>query len=172
MPIKKGKKMKKYLVFLLILISSLSAANINKNSFYINLSGGVTDIYTSKQTLSGAVGFYYHFPNIYNIDNRFSLEFNYIDSDADFYITNLKIDWLKKIDFISPFLGINAGYMYFNQNNQDYSSTVLGFQGGLIIPIIKNIDLELSATWQKAVDKQNVWDKSIRIYKGGINIKF
>ena len=171
-PNKKGEEMKKVLFFLILTTSFIWASSVNKKNYFLSINGGITDVYTSKSCYSVGIGTYYKFENKYDIINRFTLGFNYIDSSADFYITNFKVDWIKNVGFLSPYLGINIGYMYYNQNNNDFSSTVLGFQGGVIIPVTNNIEIELSAIWQKAVEKQNIWYKSIRTYKGGLNFKF
>ncbi|WP_456479816.1 hypothetical protein [Nautilia sp.] len=163
--------MKKF-AFIMGFISCIYAANIHSNSYYLNISGGSVNIYSSETTASAAVGYYYYDPNRYLINNRFSLEFNYIDSKADFYITNFKIDWIKNNEKFSPFIGLNTGYLYFNQNNSDYSTGVWGAQGGIIVNISKKFEIQFSATWQKAFSKKNIWDKSIRTFKGGININF
>jgi hypothetical protein len=138
----------------------------------VGLSGGTLDIYSSKSLANLKIGYYFYDPNSYNVNNRIYLDMNYIDSSADFYITNLKIDWIKNNELFSPFVGLSVGYIYYNENDNDYSTTAWGINGGLLINITSSINFELSASWQKAMQKKDVWNKNIRSLEGGIILNF
>jgi len=163
--------MKKILAALLF-VSIAFSSNIKDDTYFLGFGGGKIKILSTESTASVNFGYYFYDPNIYKITNRIYLNFNYIDSDADFYITNLKLDWIKSGDIFSPFLGVSVGYLYFDQNNNDYSTNIWGFQGGLMLSLGSVIDIELSASWQKAFEKKNIWNNNIKNVSAGININF
>jgi len=163
--------MKKTILSLCLLTTIAFSGNI-KDTFFMSIKGGKIKIFSSENTASLNIGYYFYDQNKYSINNRVYLNFNYIDSTADFYITNLKLDWIKNYSTFSPFVGLNIGYLYFNQNNNDYSAGIWGVQGGLIINLNDVFDIELSATWQKAFEQTDIWSKNIKSASAGLIINF
>jgi len=163
--------MKKIILALIIAISAY-ANSIKDDTFFAGVSAGAIDIYSTDTTLDAKLGYYFYSPNRFHINNRIYADFNYVNSDADFYITSLKLDWIKNNSKVSPFLGLSYGYMYFKQNGIDLSTSVWGVQGGILINMNEKFDVEISANWQNAIDKKDTWDRSIKSAAIGIIANF
>jgi hypothetical protein len=161
--------MKKIILFL-GLCGVLFATTIKQNTYYINANIGNLKINDSTTIYGVKAGYYFYDPNIYKINNRISLDLNKIDSNADFYITSLKLDWIKNTStFFAPFVGINIGYLYFESNGYDYSTNIWGGEAGILFEFEK-FNIELEGVYQKAFEKKQLWKDPLKTIKIGIEI--
>jgi len=164
--------MKKLIAFF-ILISSLFANNIKNNQWFFNINAGKLKIHSSNSIIGLKLGYYFYDPNAYQINNRVYLDVEKVDSNADFYITSLKLDWIKNTSTIfAPFIGLNIGYLYFDNNSNDYSTNIWGAQAGLLINITQHFALDIEGCYQKAYEKKNIWNTPLKTAKMGIEISF
>ena len=165
--------MKKILIFIFILNSFLFANAIKKDTFFVKLNSGMLKVHESDSIIGLAAGYYFYDPNIYKINNRIYIDFKKVNTDADFYITSLKLDWIKNTSsVIAPFLGVNIGYLYFNDNGVDYSTNIWGGELGVIIEITYNFNINIEVCYQKAIEKQDIWNTPLKTFKGGIEFDF
>jgi len=164
--------MKKLVTFLIICVS-LFSSTIKNNKFFINLNGGVLKVYQTKSFEGIKFGYYFYDKNRYFVSNRIYVETKKINASADFYISTVNLDWLfNNKTFVTPYVGLNVGYLYFKDNGIDDSSGVWGLEGGLMLNITNNIGLDFRFTWQKAYEKQSVWNRSLKEFEGGLEISF
>lgn len=163
----------KKMVSLLGLCGLLFATNIKQDSLFINANIGKLKINDSSTIYGVKVGYYFYDTNKYKINNRISIDANKVDSNADFYITSLKLDWIKNTSTIfAPFVGINLGYLYYDSNGNDYSTNAWGGQAGVLLQITKNFNLEIEGTYQKAFQKKKLWNTALKTLKAGIEFNF
>ena len=164
--------MKKLIIFC-VFISFLFANNIKDNKWFVNVNGGKLKIHSYSSVVGVKIGYYFYDPNIYKINNRIYVDVAKVDSNADFYITSLKLDWIKNnLGFIAPFVGVNVGYLYFKQNNNDYSAGVWGGEAGFLFNITEHFSLEIEACYQKAYEKTNIWNTPLKTLKAGLEVSF
>ena len=157
----------------LSLATALFAGNIKNDKWFLNANIGTLKIYDSSSLFGLKAGYYFYDPNIYQINNRISVDFNIVDSNADFYITSLKLDWIKNgSSRVSPFVGLNIGYLYFDQNNNDNSAGIWGGELGALFNVTQNVSFELEACYQKAYEKTNIWTKPLKTLKVGLEYSF
>ena len=165
--------MKKILISSLCVGSFLFANTIKDNSWFVNVNAGGIDIQSSNSVIGVAAGYYFYDPNIYKINNRIYVDVQKVNSDADFYITSLKLDWIKNTStHFAPFAGLNVGYLYFKNNGYDYSTNIWGAQAGILYEVIPNLRLNASFCYQKAYEKQNIWNTPLKTVKLGLEIGF
>jgi len=163
----------KKLVLLLLICVSIFAFDIKDNRFFINLNGGALKIYQTKSFEGVKLGYYFYDPNIYHINNRIYIESKKINTTADFYISTINLDWLfNNKTIFTPYVGLNFGYLYFKDNGIDDSSGIWGAEGGIILNITNHIGLDFRFTWQKAYEKQRVWNRSLKSADAGLEISF
>ena len=164
--------MKKIFLTLLVL-SSLFANEIKDNKLFVNLNIGKIKNHNSTNTAGIKAGYYFYTPNKYKVSNRISIGTNIVDSSGDFYIYSFMVDWLfnNSTSFV-PFVGLNLGYLYFEENNIDTSSGIWGAQGGLLYNLTSSISLEIEATYQKTYENKNVWNKPLKKIDAGIEFSF
>jgi len=165
--------MKKFTIAL-SLVSVLFAGNIKDNQWFVNANVGSLKIHDSGSVIGLKAGYYFYNPNIYQINNRISVDFEKVNSNADFYITSLKLDWLKNNDSSNfvPFVGINIGYLSFTTNSQDFSAGIWGAELGILYEINDNISAELEGCYQKAYEKTNIWNSALKTLKVGLEYSF
>jgi len=165
--------MKKTLLVTLMILSSIYANDIKSNNFFMSVNYGKLKIYSSTNYKSLKIGYYFYDPNIYLLNNRIYVDISKVNSNAKFYITSLKLDWISnKNSIIKPYLGVSTGYIYYKYNQIDSSTSTYGFQAGIMLDIIKHISLDMSGSWQKAYKKQNIWKKPIKSGEVGLEISF
>jgi outer membrane autotransporter protein len=163
----------KKMVSLLGLCGLLFATNIKQDSLFINANIGKLKINDSSTIYGVKVGYYFYDTNRYKINNRISIDASKVDSNADFYITSLKLDWIKNTSTIfAPFVGINVGYLYFRRHRNDYSTNVWGGEIGILCEITNNISIELEGTYQKAFEKKDLWQDPLKTVKAGVEVSF
>jgi hypothetical protein len=163
----------KKIITILGLCGLLFATNIKQNSFFINANVGKLKINDSSNIYGVQLGYYFYDPNEYKINNRISIEVNKVNSNVDFYITSLKLDWIKNTStFFAPFVGLNVGYLYFNSNANDYSTHTWGGEIGILCQLTKHINLEIESGYQKAFQKKKIWNTPLKTIKTGIEISF
>jgi outer membrane receptor protein involved in Fe transport len=163
----------KKIITTLGLCGLLFATDIKDNQFFIGVNAGNLTIHKSSFIWGVKAGYYFYDPNSYKINNRFYLDINKVSSSADFYITSLKIDWIKNNSTnFSPFLGLNIGYLYFEDKGYDYSSNAWGGQIGVLYKFTNNFSLEMEWCYQKPFKKKKVWNTPLKTLKGGIEISF
>ena len=165
--------MKKILIISFLLFSSLFANTIKNNSWFVNINTGEIKIHNSDSVESIGVGYYFYDPNIYKINNRIYIDVEKVNSEAEFYVTSLKLDWIKNTSTpFAPFVGLNVGYLSFSENGNDYSTNVWGGELGLLFEINEQINLNFEFCYQKAFDKQNLWNTPLKTFKGGLEFDF
>jgi hypothetical protein len=162
----------KKMILIITLISLLSATNIKDNQYTININAGAIKIHDSEAIFGIKLSYYFYDPNIYRINNRIALELERVNSDAAFYITSLKLDWIQNNNFINPFIGINLGYISFEEHKKDYSTNAYGAQAGLQFNLSDKISFELEFCYQKAFEKKEIWNTPLKKLKGGIEVSF
>jgi len=164
--------MKKLITFL-SLLTFLFANNVKDGKWFVNLNGGSLKIHSTDSVIGLKVGYYFYDPNIYKINNRILIDFKKVNSDADFYVTSLKLDWLKNTStgFV-PFLGVNIGYLYFKENSNDYSAGIWGGELGIMYEFSDNFAIEIEGCYQKAYEKTNIWNSPLKTLKGGVEFTF
>jgi hypothetical protein len=163
----------KKIITTLGLCGLLFATTIKQDSFFVNINGGSLKINDTSTIYGVKVGYYFYDPNLYKINNRISIDANKVDSNADFYITSLKLDWIKNTSTIfAPFVGLNIGYLYFKSNGNDYSTNIWGGQIGVLCQIKKNVDIEIEGSYQKAFQKKNLWNTELKTIKAGVEFSF
>jgi len=165
--------MKKFAIAL-SLISALFAGNIKDNQWFVNGNIGSLKVHDSESVMGLKAGYYFYDPNIYQINNRISVDFEKVNSNADFYITSLKLDWLKNDDSTNlvPFAGVNLGYISFTEHERDFSAGMWGAQLGILYEINYNMSVELEGCYQKAYEKTNVWNSALKTLKVGLEYSF
>jgi hypothetical protein len=168
----KGDKMLKKIITGFFTLSLLGASNIKDNQVSINVNIGGLKIHDTSKVFGAKIGYYFYDPNPYKINNRIALDIQKVDSDASFYITSLKLDWIKNNAFFSPFMGINLGYLYFKQNNQDYSTNIYGAEAGIQLNISSAVCFEIELSYQKAFEKKEIWNTPLKQLTGGIEVSF
>ena len=164
--------MKKKIVTILTLSSLLLATNVKDDEFFLSINGGVLRIHDNSSTVGVGVGYYFYDPNSYKINNRISITVDKVDSDASFYVTSLKLDWIKNTPSLSPFVGFNIGSLYFDDNGNSYSTGVWGGQAGLIYQITNSISLDVEGFYQKAYHKKDIWNTPLKQVKAGLEFSF
>ncbi len=166
--------MKKILALLMFI--SLGLANNIKQSVFIGGDYGTiktNNNQSSDNYARGKIGFYFYDENQYLISNRLYLSgakvFKY---NVDFIITKLNLDWIwNQIPFIKPFIGVNGGYIYYSENNNDTSSASIGMKGGLLFYVGDNIELEMGGEVTHP-ESENKFPKNFKQVYGGLNISF
>ena len=165
--------MKKFILSAILLGSLAFANDIKNNNFFVRVDGGVLKVHDSNGMEGISAGYYFYDPNEYKINNRIYIDFKKVNSDADFYVTSLKLDWIKNTSTLfAPFVGINVGYLYFDDNGDDYSTGVWGGELGLLVELKENLNLNLEFCYQKAFDKQDIWNTPLKTFKAGLEIDF
>jgi hypothetical protein len=163
----------KKLMILLSICGLLFATDIKHDKFFVNINGGKLKIHNTSNVIGTKIGYYFYDPNIYKINNRICIDVEKVDSNADFYISTLKLDWIKNTSrFFAPFVGINLGYLYYDSNGNDYSTNAWGGQAGVLLQITKNFNLEIEGTYQKAFQKKKLWNTALKTLKAGIEFNF
>jgi hypothetical protein len=163
----------KKLITLIGICGALFATDIKNNQFFINANIGDLRINDSSGIYGIKLGYYFYDPNSYKINNRISLNLNKVNSNADFYIDSLKLDWIKNTSTIfAPFVGINVGYLYFKSHGNDYSTNIWGGEVGILCEVTNNLSIEVEGTYQKAFDKQHLWQDPLKTVKAGIEVSF
>ena len=162
------------LILSVVLIGSLAFANnIRNDAYFVSVDIGSLKVHDSDMVYGASFGYYFYDPNIYEINNRIVVDFKKVDSDADFDVFSLKLDWIKTTSTpFAPFLGVNLGYLYFEDNGVDYSTGVYGGELGLIYEVNYNINLNAEFVYQKAFDKQDVWNTGLKTFKIGLEYSF
>ena len=164
--------MKKLLSIGLLASSLLLANNIKNDQFSVSAKFGSLTIHDSDTVEGVGIGYYFYDPNIYQINNKISLEFENVNSDATFYITSVKLDWIKNNRYFSPFVGINVAYLYFDDDGYDQSTNAWGGQAGLIYQINPNVSVNAEFCFQKAFDKKDIWNTPLKTYSLGVEYTF
>jgi len=162
----------KKLSFLLIGVLAF-AGNIKDGKYFVNIDYGSLKVYDTKSFEGIKFGYYFYDENIYYINNRIYLEAKKINTSADFYTFTGNLDWLfnNKTNF-TPYLGVNIGYLYFEDDNEDYSTNIWGIEGGLFINIKDNLGIDIRYTWQKAWEKQHIWNRALKEIEAGVEFSF
>lgn len=160
-----------------LLISSLmtttvfadAATSVKKDNVFLGIEGGSATIQDSTEFFGLKVGQYMYEDNKYKVNNRYYLSVARISNEdsVKFYTAKLSLDWIHTQSTIKPFAGVSVGYLYYKSNSVDNSTASYGFQAGVMTDIHEKIELEFSAAYEKATDKKDAWDKSLRkIYTG------
>jgi hypothetical protein len=160
--------------FLLISLSALAlfAVTPKDNKFFVGFDAGKLKIRDSSTIYGGKIGYYFYDKNRFLINNRIYIDFKKVDSSADFYIYTANIDWIKNTGSINPYVGLNVGYLSFEQGDVDESSGVWGFNAGAIFYILDNFGIEILFKWQKSFNKKNIWDRALKTIEGNIEFSF
>lgn len=165
--------MKKILISSFLVGSVLFANTIKDNTFFVRADGGVLKVHDSDSMEGISAGYYFYEPNKYRINNRIYIDFKKVNSGADFYVTSLKLDWIKNTSSpFAPFVGINGGYLYFEDNGYDFSTGVWGGELGVIYELNYNININTEFCYQKAFNKQNIWNTPLKTFKVGMEFDF
>lgn len=154
------------------LLATISQAAITNDTYFIKANIGQEKMHKTKIEAGIAFGYYFYDPNKYNIYNRIYAEANHVFTDDTFNIFNLNLDWIIKREDISPYFGMNLGYLNFEANNQNFDAGSYGFNAGVIIPINYNMDFEVGFKWIKAFEKQDIWTTAIKKWDIGISYSF
>ena len=161
--------MKKLLIAGLTVL--MANAAILDNTTFIKINAGYEKMHKSKTEIGIAAGYYFYQPNKYNIYNRIYAQANHVFTDDTFNIFTLNLDWIIKRE-ISPYFGVNIGYLNFEADNSNYDAGSYGFNAGILFPINYKIDTDISFKWIKAFQKQDVWTNSIKKLDIGISYNF
>lgn len=161
--------MKKILISGLII--AFSNAAIIDNKSFIKINGGIEEMHKSKSEMGIAAGYYFYEPNKYNIYNRIYIQANHVFTSDTFNIFNINLDWIIKRK-ISPYFGINVGYLNFEADNTNYDAGSYGFNGGILFPINYNMDIDVGFKWIKAYQKQDIWTTAIKKWDIGVTYNF
>jgi len=153
-------------------LSLLGATNIKNNQVAVNLNIGALKIHDTSTIFGAKIGYYFYDPNPYRINNRIALEIQRVDSDASFYITSLKLDWIQNNKTINPFIGINLGYISFEEDKKDYSTNTYGAEAGVQFNLSSAVCFEIEFTYQKAFEKKETWNTPLKQLTGGIEVSF
>ena len=165
--------MKKILLGSLLIGSVLFANDIKNDSWFVRGDVGVLKVHDSNSIEGISAGYYFYDPNEYKINNRIYVDFKKVNSGADFYVTSLKLDWIKNTSTsFAPFVGVNLGYLSFNDDGSDFSTGVWGGELGLLFEINEQINLNFEFCYQKAFDKQDLWNTPLKTFKGGLEFDF
>ena len=164
--------MKKLLALSLLASSLLLANNIKNDQFSVSANVGMLQIHDSDSVEGVGIGYYFYDPNIYQINNKISLEFTNVNSDAEFYITSIKLDWIKNNTYFSPFVGLNVAYISFTQDDIDHSTNAWGGQAGLIYQVNNNVSVNAQFCFQKAFEKKEIWNTPLKTYSLGVEYTF
>ena len=149
------------------------ATDIKDDTFFIGTSIGSMKIHDSSSTYGVKVGYYFYDANSYGVNNRISVDFEDIDSSANFYITSAKLDWIKNTSTpFAPFVGINIGYLYFSQNGDTYSTGVWGGEIGILSQLNQNLTAEFEYVYQKAYTHKETWNTALKTAKVGLEYSF
>jgi len=149
------------------------ATDIKDDTIFVGASVGSLKIHDSSSTYGVKAGYYFYNPNVYKINNRVYVDFEDVDSSADFYITSLKFDWIKNTSTpFAPFVGLNVGYLYFSQDGDNYSTGVWGGQLGVLCQLTSNITADLEASYQKAYTNTEIWSTALKTMKIGVEYNF
>jgi len=165
----------KKLVFMLLATSAIWAGNIKTNNFIGIFAGSdkLTSNTSAENYIGAKFGYYFYEHNKYNLSNRVYLNVNKILKDnSSLYEANINLDWIfNQISFLKPFIGVNAGYLYDNDNN-DNSTSSYGFNAGILVYLGDAIELEAGVKIQHPLDNSNIWPNNFKKVYGGINISF
>ena len=165
--------MKKILIGSVLVGSIVFANTIKNNMFFVKADAGVLKVHDSDSMEGISAGYYFYEPNKYRVNNRIYIDFKKVNSDADFYVTSLKLDWIKNtFSPFAPFVGINLGYLSFDDKGDDFSTGIWGGELGIIYELNYNININAEFCYQKAFDKQNLWNTPLKTLKAGIEFDF
>ena len=167
--------MRKVLLVLLWMVSMFGMEI--KDSYFIGGGKGLVlvnkDNTKKNDFIEFKVGRYFYDSNIYNISNRIYLGTSRVlADDISFYTANINLDWIKPIGFLGPFLGLNIGYIYYSENDKDYSSANYGINFGVLFYIGGHFEFEVSAGIDTPTDKNEKLNSNIKKGYAGVNISF
>ena len=165
--------MKKILAILLFI--TLGLADTPKTNTFIGADYGlikINDNQSSDEFVRGKLGFYFYDENKYLISNRLYLSgANVFKDNVDFFITKLNLDWIwNQIPFIKPFIGVNGGYVYYDDTTTT-SSFAVGMKAGILLYLSNHLELEMGGEVTHPDDQSKFPNNFEQLY-GGINISF
>jgi len=156
------------------IFTSIFAQNLKTNDVFIGLSAGRTTTNSDHKTYGEfKIGKYFYDKNIYNISNRIYISgLATTSSEKQFGIAKANLDWIwTTIPYLKPFIGVDAGYLYYKDDSSK-STGVYGFKLGALIYLGDTLELEAGINVDKATQNSDFWTSNLKKVYGGINFSF